>query len=512
MHLTHHPSTSAAHARRSQGERGYIMVTFALLLVPIMLMAGLSIDVGYWYNEASNIQKAADAAALAGVVWLPDEGLARTAALEAAAKNGYVPGGEISITVSEVGDRRLKVTIRDSTVKTFITNKFGGRNIALERSGIAEYVLPVPLGSPRNFFGLGTLPTGYSENLYQAVNPWCTDKIDGDRYQSPFSGNRPYGNSTSSPAGKCELSYTGSYKNPEYRDYGYETYVEVPANRTGNIDVLLYDPQFLTSGTGFIDLSLYTGSQTYYFALYQADNTPLSDADNPLIAACQKSYTGITAWDSITFLGSTRWNKLCTIDTSMPTGKYILRVTNQVGTRWGAGANSYGVVAKYSTAAYTNTAALCDSRVVNTCPRVYGKDAISVYANQSSSTADFYLAEIDSIHIGKKMAIELFDPGEGGNDIRIRKPTGTNTWVDATFTWTSSDGTSGGPTTSLNVTKSAFNGETVQLMIDLAGYTPPSDNEWWQIRYKFTSGTVTDRTTWSAKVIGDPVHLIEEGT
>jgi hypothetical protein len=47
--------------------------------------------------------------------------------------------------------------------------------------------------------------------------------------------------------------------------------------------------------------------------------------------------------------------------------------------------------------------------------------------------------------------------------------------------------------------------------VNLTGYSPPSDNLWWQIRYNFNSGTpVTDRTTWSAEVIGDPVHLVEE--
>jgi hypothetical protein len=500
-------ATRAAHrgsyGRRADGERGYIMVTFALLLVPIMLMAGLSIDVGSWYNRASNIQKAADAAALAGVVWLPDLDDATTYALASAAKNGFVPGGSITITVSQVGDRRLKVVIRDSTVKSFFTNKFGGRNIALQREAIAEYVLPVPLGSPRNFFGLGSLPTGYNENIFQAVNTWCTDKIDGDRFQSPFTGNRPYSNQD------CQTTYSGSKMNSEYRNYGYETYVEVPASRTGNIDVLLFDPQYIVSGSGIFDLLLYTGSQSYNYKLYEADNTPLTDNDNPLVAGCSVNINGATAWDAITFLGSTRWNKLCTITTAMPTGKYILRVTNSVGSRYAAGSNSYGVVAKYASAAYTNTAALCDARVTTTCPRVYGKDAISVYANQSSSTADFYLAEIDSIHIGKKMAIELFDPGEGGNDIRIRRPTGSSTWTDATFTWKSSDGATGGPTTTLDVTNSQFNGETVELLIDLAGYSPPTDNKWWQIRYNFGGNTVTDRTTWSAKVIGDPVHLIE---
>ncbi|MCB0964362.1 MAG: hypothetical protein KDA98_13870, partial [Acidimicrobiales bacterium] len=59
--LSHHHadrSVVAAVAVRRR-ERGYVLVTFALLLVPLLLMAGLAIDVGSWYNRASNIQKAA---------------------------------------------------------------------------------------------------------------------------------------------------------------------------------------------------------------------------------------------------------------------------------------------------------------------------------------------------------------------------------------------------------------------------------------------------------------------
>ncbi len=35
------------------------------------------------------------------------------------------------------------------------------------------------------------------------------------------------------------------------------------------------------------------------------------------------------------------------------------------------------------------------------------------------------------------------------------------------------------------------------------------DDGWWRIRYNFGTGTVRDRTTWSVKLVGDPVHLIE---
>ena len=84
MLFDHQPPTRRPLAR-GRGEHGYVMVMFALLLVPLLLMAGLAVDVGKWYSRSSDMRRAADAAALAGVVWLPDEVAARTAALAAAA-------------------------------------------------------------------------------------------------------------------------------------------------------------------------------------------------------------------------------------------------------------------------------------------------------------------------------------------------------------------------------------------------------------------------------------------
>ena len=53
-------------------DEGYFSVMFALLLVPLMLFAALAVDVGFWYTRAMEIQRAADSAALAGVVWQPN--------------------------------------------------------------------------------------------------------------------------------------------------------------------------------------------------------------------------------------------------------------------------------------------------------------------------------------------------------------------------------------------------------------------------------------------------------
>ena len=74
---------------RREVEAGYIMATTALMLIPMLIFAAFAVDVGSWYVEAQKIQRASDAAALAGVVWMPDENKAREAALEITAINGY---------------------------------------------------------------------------------------------------------------------------------------------------------------------------------------------------------------------------------------------------------------------------------------------------------------------------------------------------------------------------------------------------------------------------------------
>ena len=54
------------------GERGYAMILTSLMIVPLLGFAGFAVDVGAWYSRASSLQRASDAAALAGVVLQPD--------------------------------------------------------------------------------------------------------------------------------------------------------------------------------------------------------------------------------------------------------------------------------------------------------------------------------------------------------------------------------------------------------------------------------------------------------
>ena len=74
---------SAGHA-----EDGVIAVTTVVMLVLLMLIGGLATDLGYWYVRSGEIERAADASALAAVVWMPDLSKATNVARQVAAQNG----------------------------------------------------------------------------------------------------------------------------------------------------------------------------------------------------------------------------------------------------------------------------------------------------------------------------------------------------------------------------------------------------------------------------------------
>ena len=150
--MNRHPRT-IPDGHRLNGDRAYIMVLTSLILVPLFGFAGFAVDVGAWYSRASSLQKAADAAALAGVVWQPEFVTAEAVAYAAAARNGFVNGVDgITVTVVDSGSNKLQVIITDSEVDLYFSSLFLD-NVSIARSAVSEYVIAVPLGSPKNYFG-----------------------------------------------------------------------------------------------------------------------------------------------------------------------------------------------------------------------------------------------------------------------------------------------------------------------------------------------------------------------
>ncbi|MDJ0954997.1 MAG: hypothetical protein QNJ81_15065, partial [Acidimicrobiia bacterium] len=123
---------------------------------------------------------------------------------------------------------------------------------------------------------------------------------------------------------------------------------------------------------------------------------------------------------------------------------------------------------------------------------------------------EFNLAEVYPVHAGKELVIELWDPDSGNNGIQINMPDGSL----PTCSWSNTDGTrSGGPMScDINFT-TGFNDDHMQIRIEIDDtYTcdtdPATGNCWWTIDVSYPGGA-NDTTTWSARIEGNPVALVE---
>jgi Flp pilus assembly protein TadG len=511
----HHPKLVQTQAGRHR-EGGYVLVMSALLLVPLLLMAGLSVDVGNWYSNASNIQKAADAAALAGVVWLPDTASATNFAAAAAKRNGYEDGvNGVTVKVERIGDRRLRVTIKDPAVGSFFYQNLGGKKISLSRSGTAEYVLPVPLGSPDNRFGndLVDVPTAGNPNLWGNIHGVQTDSVKGDAFAPACDGKD-----------NCTPG-ASTYQNISYRPEGYLYTIDVGSAVQG-FDLQIYDAALDPRSAETVDTgdTAYTGTGTTntVWTFYKFDSTELVTDDNPVADATTcPSQSGLRTWTlpqattSSPSAYKNKWMSLCKNTGTMAPGRYLLRVQT---TGNGSAANRYAIrVLATST----------------TKPRIAGFGDMSMYNNISAGSsavdvsANFYLAEVDPIHRGKTFRISMYDPGEvskvgsttGKGTVKVIVPGNTvATSCVATSDSSLSTFTSGSTLSPCQYDSAVggeakFNGSWVTLDIKIPNdYTCTMNTLpgcWWKIQYVI-NGQANDTTTWAAQVIGDPVHLVEE--
>ena len=492
----HHRQRSLVHTTAARREHGYVLVMFAMLLVPILLLVGFSVDVGSWYSRASDMQKAADAASLAGVVWLPDDTKAANAALATAKKNGFDPADpNITVTVgrSTSGPNRLKVTIRDRRVGSFFYSRLGGRDLDMSRSATAEYLLPVRMGSPEN--RLGNDPTsGYSPNLWASISGPFAALVNGDPYSTTYS--------------------------PEYRNWGYLYIVDVPAAGVGralNLDI--YDAGHYTrTNYANVETADY-GSSNVQFELFDSDDTPANPQDNidparglSMTGKCQGGTPGRfripQGASEATY--KNKWVTLCRFTPSAP-GKWVMQVKSSnipTITDAGTGWNQFSIRATSSGAGDQ--------------PSLYTFGDLSLFNNlpgrSGNINASFYLAEITQIHAGKTLEVSLFDPGDGASGTyyaNIKGPGGTTQACQyrerGTPTWTSSSNCRIQTRNSSGT--NIYNGKWLDIRLNLP-LTYTCTNCWWTVLYEFlnvaSGSSPNDRTVWTAKVIGDPVHLVED--
>jgi hypothetical protein len=444
--------------RRANGdERGQTLVIVALMLTALFGFVGLVADIGWYELNMVRVQRAADAAALAGVVYLPGNvGGAVTAAQNEAAKNGFANGTNgVTVTAAPLTGAVLEVKI-SSPVRTFFARLFGVTSFTARRNARAEFVLPVPMGSPEDYYGINVLcgntdtppscpqvpsATGGGNlaplGFFGGVEARGTNRSDGDAYSTFYNGN--------------PVLNTGFDVN------GYSYIVDFPAGTTGGT-VYLFDPIFCATGAG-TSTGRRLGVGDYWFPsgtggigvstvynLWDMNGTPYATSDDTLLATSGALfatsngvdkgpvyrgnqvygpfYYGASSADCQSSPYHNRWWQLAS---GLTEGQYRVQAVTSSGANNENAINGFGI------------------QVASTSGpggRVYGQSRMAAFIAINNASV-FYLAQVEASHAGKTLEIKLFDPGDITNtSLKIRVPTATG-FTYATFTWTAT-GSSGG--------------------------------------------------------------------
>ena len=146
-------------------------------------------------------------------------------------------------------------------------------------------------------------------------------------------------------------------------------------------------------------------------------------------------------------------------------------------------------------------------------PRFFGIGDMAIYANFTGSSAQFNLAEVPQVHAGKDLVIELWDADSGNNGVRIELPDGTLPQCSAVAT----DGRDSGGLIACDINFNndlsptgggSFDDDHLQIRISIPTDYTCAANCWWTIDVSYPGGA-NDTTTWSARIEGNPVKLVE---
>ena len=566
-------------AEKSRRERGVVLVWFALMLIVLMGFAGFAIDLSNWWLQAERLQRAADSGAHAGVVYLPaDLANATSTARGEVAKNGYRTTGsnpQASIAVSqEPNPNRLRVALT-TTVDTFFVKLLGVESVTLTREAVAEYVSPVPMGSPQN--KLGSDPDGVDPGtqLWVGAAGPQTGKQQGERYGTKLCERTEFGCTASS--------------SDEFSSDGYVYSVKVKSvSGSQPLRIQIYDATFVNQSPACTNMpavdhalrNRYPDADTIYasnadrcagdtawgaanvettYTVAAPDDTKWTDNDNPVLntTTCRpqtsldydppyspstnnssqrqananyirdrllSSSDGVpNANDGLINMaeGYRRWFTICEIPANqVKVGEYILRVRTSTKpndqTKYDAsvsteGYNSFAIRAGFGSTGLNN--------VNGTAVSIFAKGRLPIFANSKGADTRFYLARILPYDAGRTLRINLYDMGESSQSgtlrilapdeyagtfsgCRISRDDGASLSVDSSRCELS------------GVHSDSYNGRVLTIDVPIPqNYSCAVSSDlgcWVKIQAKYpSSATVTDATTWSAQILGNPIRLVE---
>ena len=273
--------------KRSQFGQAIVVVALAGTLLLAGVGLGVDVVVGYFYSVAT--ERAAAAAALSGVVFMPDQFSPSNAmppgsrndatdrALDEARRNGFDTADAangIVVTPSQVAGypNHLQVTV-ERTAPVFFMEAFGFRPYVVRKTAVAAYLPPISLGEPGSQLGASLGELGRTRFSFMRTEGWGADRGYGDAFTpSPF--NPP------ASAGATDDVHQISYANgtelmdPSVADRGgYNYRITIPSGGAGGV-VQIYNAAYAPDGYG------------------AAANFCNNDNQNPALRAC--SSRGIT--------------------------------------------------------------------------------------------------------------------------------------------------------------------------------------------------------------------------
>lgn len=469
--------------RSERSERGVVVIWFALMLLALIALAGFAVDLSNWWAQAERMQKGADAGAHAGVVYLPsDLTNATTVAKRELARNGFVTSGagtnSTVVVTQEPNPNRLRVSVTYK-VPTYFVALLGIKEVELTRQAVAEFVSPVPMGSPENKMGNDPDDTDPGVKMWVTVQGPQTGKGQGDRYQNKVC--------TASPV---EVGCS-SGTNTEYDKDGYffsmkvaqvvpgqplifEVFDAAWVNVNSNCGTNMPTNQQISGGGGFTALttkysdavtrfasgtasryctgdyvpgtSNYKGTLETTFLVRSPDETPWNNKDNPVINTATCKPTRVRGFNpaaastpsryiydtlmstsesvinpndgNITFAeGFRRWTQLCSIPAgSVQTGEYIIQMrTNAKSSDLTTDDPSVATKGNNAMSFRAGFGTTGAKSLDGSKVTLSAKGRLPIFANASGADTRFYLARIMPNDAGRTLRVRLFDMGDASD-------------------------------------------------------------------------------------------------
>ena len=223
----------------SGDDGGFVIVWMALMLLVLLAFCGFGIDVAHWWFVGQKEQRAADAAALAGSIYMPNDlPSAQAIALKVSAQNGYKNGVNATVTATqEPQPSRIRVTVR-TTITNFFAGLVGYNTQTITRDAVADFQGPVPMGSPTSKLGqdpddCDPSTSGSCANFWLNTSGPKGTKREGDRFATEVCNDGT-------------VAGCSGTNNLEYSSTGYLFRIRVNSIQAGQPLVLqVYDPAWM---------------------------------------------------------------------------------------------------------------------------------------------------------------------------------------------------------------------------------------------------------------------------